>query len=97
MLQNNKLWLLSGIDELCVFDYVQHAGGDAASPEASPVKSNCGSCVNTATAQQQSIISMEEDEMSDQEVVSTYLLCCRFVSGATPSDECFGLIAVLRI
>ncbi|XP_069677128.1 rho guanine nucleotide exchange factor 12 isoform X3 [Periplaneta americana] len=36
--------------------------GDAVSPDVSPLHAN------TATMQQQSIISMEEDEMSDQEV-----------------------------
>jgi hypothetical protein len=54
-----------------VFYVVQHGGGDITSPEASPLRTNCGSCLNSATPQQQPIISMEEDEMSDQEVVST--------------------------
>ncbi|XP_023714771.1 rho guanine nucleotide exchange factor 12 isoform X5 [Cryptotermes secundus] len=46
----------------------EHGGGDATSPEVSPLRTSCGSCTNTATMQQQPIISMEEDEMSDQEV-----------------------------
>jgi hypothetical protein len=55
-----------------VFHDVQHGAGDATSPEVSPLRTSCGSCLNTATMQQQQpIISMEEDEMSDQEVVST--------------------------
>jgi hypothetical protein len=56
-----------------MFHDVQRVGGDATSAEASPLRSSSGSCLNTATLQQQQqpIISMEEDEMSDQEVVST--------------------------
>lgn len=46
----------------------EHEAGDTASPEMSPHRTSCGTCLNTAAAQQQSIISMEEDEMSDQEV-----------------------------
>lgn len=59
---------------------MQHEAGDTASPDISPHRTSCGSSLNTAAVQQQSIISMEEDEMSDQEVVSTGLLCCHIIS-----------------
>jgi hypothetical protein len=74
----------------CVCDYVQHGGVDTASPEASPVRSSCASCLNTAAVQQHSIISMEEDEMSDQEVVSICLLRCLFISNETVIHECLS-------
>lgn len=53
---------------------MQHEAGDTISSEMSPHRTSCGSCVNTSAMQQQLIISMEEDEMSDQEVVSIGLL-----------------------
>jgi hypothetical protein len=81
-------------------DHLQFGGGDAASPETSPLRVICGSCVNTTPMQQQSIISMEEDEMSDQEVVSIHLCyehCYANLStNKTMIDKCLHRAVIIR-